>query len=137
MNNWERKYFLSVCRIACFYLMGAHIANYWYYNPNFKNTHCRVLARSNIKAGWWFLDQSIFVVFNIISGHIKENLLKKEGCPPLPPFAALARTLHCMNVVLQTDKLGYTEDRDIFAGKIFRPLNFRVVLFPLPGTPWV
>ena len=41
------------------------------------------IARSNIKVGWWFLDQSIFVGFNIFSDHIKENLLKKEGWFPL------------------------------------------------------
>ena len=51
---------------------------------------CKVLARSNFKAGWWFLDQSIFV---IISDHIKENLIKKGWWSP--SFAALARTLVC------------------------------------------
>ena len=33
---------------------------------------CSVLAR---KVGWWFLDQSIFVVLKIISDQIRENLL--------------------------------------------------------------
>ena len=42
-----------------------------------------VLARSKIKAGWWFLYQSIFGIFNIFPDHIKENLLKKGGWSPL------------------------------------------------------
>ena len=49
----------------------------------------RVIARNNIKAGWWFIDQSVFHDF---SDHIKEILLKKGMWPP--SFAALARTLY-------------------------------------------
>ena len=33
-----------------------------------------VLAQKKIKEGWWFYDQSTFVVFTYSLDHIKENL---------------------------------------------------------------